>query len=298
MPSRARMWFENKRFDWPSVSFFDHWPIRMLGLLPLYALNYFFSALFKKKLHCSYLADHNGETFSRILLVTKWLAECVLNAPIQRSQSTLGLFGLTKNNAGGWDMRKIFDFENGCSVQPNYTCMLCSRFSDTGLCSFCYRWMWLNTKMFILTVDKKVQRDCIIMGYIQTSTFSAFSMGTFNRSNKLPWSFTKKLPWQLHSCSLQLSWLFPLCQFYRAQPTHQVSCYHQPGNKQSKGKVSIKQADKGTRLLSWFFIIMIYFMQTCSMISLLHLPRKYEELDISAQNLRWGDTFFHHWMIQ
>jgi len=31
--------------DWPSVSFFDHWPITMLGLLPLFALNYLCSAL-------------------------------------------------------------------------------------------------------------------------------------------------------------------------------------------------------------------------------------------------------------
>ena len=38
-PSRARVWFENKRFDWPSVSFFDQWPIRILGLFPLFALN-------------------------------------------------------------------------------------------------------------------------------------------------------------------------------------------------------------------------------------------------------------------
>ena len=38
-PSSACDWFESKRFDWPSASFFDHWPIGMLGLLPLFALN-------------------------------------------------------------------------------------------------------------------------------------------------------------------------------------------------------------------------------------------------------------------
>ena len=38
-PSKACAWFENKRFDWPSVSFSDHWPIRMFGLFPLFALN-------------------------------------------------------------------------------------------------------------------------------------------------------------------------------------------------------------------------------------------------------------------
>ena len=36
-PSRACAWFENKRFDWPSVSFSDHWPIRMLGLFALFS---------------------------------------------------------------------------------------------------------------------------------------------------------------------------------------------------------------------------------------------------------------------
>ena len=35
-PSRACAWFGNKRFDWPSVSFFDHWPIRMLGFVSLF----------------------------------------------------------------------------------------------------------------------------------------------------------------------------------------------------------------------------------------------------------------------
>ena len=33
-PSRVRARFENKRFDWLSVNFFVHWPIRMLTLLP------------------------------------------------------------------------------------------------------------------------------------------------------------------------------------------------------------------------------------------------------------------------
>ena len=32
-----------------------------------------------------------------------------------------------------------FDFENGRSVQPNDTCMLCGRISDASLYSFCYR---------------------------------------------------------------------------------------------------------------------------------------------------------------
>ena len=37
VPSRVCAWFENKRFDWLSVSFVAHWPIRMLGLLPLFS---------------------------------------------------------------------------------------------------------------------------------------------------------------------------------------------------------------------------------------------------------------------
>ena len=67
VPSRACAWFESKIFDWPSVSFFDHWPIRMLGLLPLFALNWLFSALFSKK-DCTLLTNQNGEIFSGILL--------------------------------------------------------------------------------------------------------------------------------------------------------------------------------------------------------------------------------------
>ena len=59
-PSRACAWFENKRFDWPSVSFFDHWPIRLLGLFPL------FCTVFKKT--ALLLTNQNGEIFSCILL--------------------------------------------------------------------------------------------------------------------------------------------------------------------------------------------------------------------------------------
>ena len=46
-------------------------------------------------------------------------------------------------------------------------------YKKTSICFFCHWWMWLNTKMFIWTVDKKVHRDSIIMGfsYIQTSNF-------------------------------------------------------------------------------------------------------------------------------
>ena len=52
-PSRARAWFENKRFDWLSVNFFVHWPIRMLALLPfLHSITSFLHCV-KEKLHCS-----------------------------------------------------------------------------------------------------------------------------------------------------------------------------------------------------------------------------------------------------
>ena len=44
-PSRARAWFEEKRFGWLSVNFFVHWPIRMLASLPFFAFNYLFTAL-------------------------------------------------------------------------------------------------------------------------------------------------------------------------------------------------------------------------------------------------------------
>ena len=59
-PSRACAWFENKRFDWPSVSFSDHWPIRMLGLFP------FFCTVLNK--NALLLTNQNKEIFSCILL--------------------------------------------------------------------------------------------------------------------------------------------------------------------------------------------------------------------------------------
>ena len=51
-PSRARAWFENNRFDWLSVNFFVHWPIKMLALLPfLHSITSFLHCV-KEKLHC------------------------------------------------------------------------------------------------------------------------------------------------------------------------------------------------------------------------------------------------------
>ena len=46
--SRASAWSESKRFDWPCVSLFDHWPTPMLGLLPLFALKNSFLHCFEK----------------------------------------------------------------------------------------------------------------------------------------------------------------------------------------------------------------------------------------------------------
>ena len=81
-PSRACAWFESKRFDWPSVSFFDHWPIRTLGLLPVCTCQSFLISTFCtnlvflhsknfKFLQCLGLIDmlsanQNGEIFHGI----------------------------------------------------------------------------------------------------------------------------------------------------------------------------------------------------------------------------------------
>ena len=78
-PYRACACFESKRFDWPSVSFFDHWLIRTLGLLPLFApVNHFlfqlalilpFSALKKFQvftlfgINCTALSQSESRTF-------------------------------------------------------------------------------------------------------------------------------------------------------------------------------------------------------------------------------------------
>ena len=53
VPSRACVWFENKRFDWLSVNFFVYWPIRMLALLPFLHIITSFLHCVKEKLHRS-----------------------------------------------------------------------------------------------------------------------------------------------------------------------------------------------------------------------------------------------------
>lgn len=59
---------QGQAFHWPSGTFFDHWPIRLLSLLPLFALNNIFSALCYLK--TSFLiANQNGEIFPCILLM-------------------------------------------------------------------------------------------------------------------------------------------------------------------------------------------------------------------------------------
>ena len=82
-PSRACTWFESKRFDWSWVSFFDHWPIRMLVLLPPFAavnqfqlsvLIFCLSALEKVQvfalfgINCTALSQSELRNFSCILL--------------------------------------------------------------------------------------------------------------------------------------------------------------------------------------------------------------------------------------
>ena len=42
------------------------------------------------------------------------------------------------------------DFENGRSVQPNNTCMLCGRISDSGLYWFSYRRVAGTLRMIIV----------------------------------------------------------------------------------------------------------------------------------------------------
>ena len=42
------------------------------------------------------------------------------------------------------------DFENGRSVLPNNTCMLCGRISDSGLYWFCYRRVAGTLRMIIV----------------------------------------------------------------------------------------------------------------------------------------------------
>ena len=60
-PSRARSWFENKRFDWLSVNFFVHWPIRML-LYYLFCIQLpLFCTVLRKK--CTVLSQSESSNF-------------------------------------------------------------------------------------------------------------------------------------------------------------------------------------------------------------------------------------------
>ena len=55
-------------FDWPFETFFHHWPIRLLGFLHLFALNYmylFYALCYLKT------AEENGEIFPCKLVVMK-----------------------------------------------------------------------------------------------------------------------------------------------------------------------------------------------------------------------------------
>ena len=65
-PSRACAWFESKRFDWPSVSFIDHWPIRMLGLFPVLHWINSFLHYFPKKKNCT---AHNQSEWRNFFMI-------------------------------------------------------------------------------------------------------------------------------------------------------------------------------------------------------------------------------------
>ena len=61
-PSRARAWFENKKFDWLSVNFFVHWPIRMLALLPFFCIQLPLFCIVLRK-NCTVLSQSDSSNF-------------------------------------------------------------------------------------------------------------------------------------------------------------------------------------------------------------------------------------------
>ena len=74
-PSRACAWFEIKRFDWLSVNFFVHWPIRMLALLPVFAFNYLFCTVLRKI--CTVLSQSESSNF--FMYITRSEIICVIS---------------------------------------------------------------------------------------------------------------------------------------------------------------------------------------------------------------------------
>ena len=71
-PSWPCAWFESKRFDWPSVSFFDHWLIGILVFFSSFCTELTLFCTVKKKKNCSALNQSEWRNFfSRILLGVK-----------------------------------------------------------------------------------------------------------------------------------------------------------------------------------------------------------------------------------
>ena len=68
VPSRARAWFENKRFDWLSLNFFVHWPIGMFTLLPF--LQSITSFLHCVKENCTFLSQSESSIFFMYIINT------------------------------------------------------------------------------------------------------------------------------------------------------------------------------------------------------------------------------------
>ena len=66
-PSRVRAWFENKRFDWLSVNFFVHWPIRMLALLPfLHSISLYSCPVLRK--NCTVVSQSESSYFCMYII--------------------------------------------------------------------------------------------------------------------------------------------------------------------------------------------------------------------------------------
>ena len=69
-PSRVCAWFESKRFDWLSLSFFDHWPIRMLGFICFLILYWINSFLHCFKKNCTALNQSEWRNF--FMYIINW----------------------------------------------------------------------------------------------------------------------------------------------------------------------------------------------------------------------------------
>ena len=137
-------------FDWLSLTFIAHWPMRILALSLLFALNYLFSVFLESWI---FLANQNGVIFPCVLLVPKAVARKTEN--FQGCKSSAG------NNSRSSDI-----------VRPN--------FENVRPISHYDRTWWPNISPAHLELSST--RRCQSMFYVRPNLSNVRPKGRFERT--------------------------------------------------------------------------------------------------------------------